>query len=102
MKRSVPALLLVVFGLDSVEPAQAGAGAPADKATYDGALARRLGANENGIRTYVLVILRRPQAGAGGQGAIRVRDNFYSKCRTRPCHRERTDPAPAKGLDWPW
>jgi uncharacterized protein YciI len=51
-------LLLAMLGLGSVSQAQAGAPAPADKTDYDGALAKRLGANENGMRAYVLVILR--------------------------------------------
>lgn len=58
MKRSVLALLLVVFVLGSVALSQSGAAAPADQAAYDSALAKRLGANENGMRSYVLVILR--------------------------------------------
>ncbi len=59
MKRSVLALLLLAaLGHGSVALAQSGAAAPADKAGYDGALAKRLGANENGMRSYVLVILR--------------------------------------------
>lgn len=59
MKRSVLALLLAVFGLGLVGmPAQTGVAAAPEKPTYDRALARRLGANENGMRSYVLVILR--------------------------------------------
>lgn len=62
MKRSVLVLLLLVFGLGPVALAQAqsqtGAAAPADKAAYDSALAKRLGADEHGMRSYVLVILR--------------------------------------------
>lgn len=59
MKRSVLALLLLaLWGPGWVVPAQAGAAAAANKASYDPALAKRLGANENGMRQYVLVILR--------------------------------------------
>ncbi|HUH30994.1 MAG TPA: hypothetical protein VLZ55_06480, partial [Rhodanobacter sp.] len=62
MKRSVLVLLLLllVFGPGSIAlaQAQAGAAAPADKAAYDGALAKRLGADEHGMRSYVLMILR--------------------------------------------
>lgn len=59
MKRYVLALLLLaVLGPGSLVRAQAAAAAPADKAGYDPALAKRLGGNENGMRSYVLVILR--------------------------------------------
>lgn len=51
-------LLLATLGLGPVAPAQADAAAPADKTGYDRALAKRLGANENGMRSYVVVILR--------------------------------------------
>jgi len=59
MKHVLLALLsLAVFGLAPIAPAQADAAAPAHTTGYDHALAKRLGANENGMRPYVLVILR--------------------------------------------
>jgi uncharacterized protein YciI len=59
MKHVLLALLsLAVFGLAPIAPAQADAAVPARTTGYDHALAERLGANENGMRPYVLVILR--------------------------------------------
>jgi uncharacterized protein YciI len=59
MKHVLLALLsLALLGLAPIAPAQADAAAPAHKTGYDHALAKRLGANENGMRPYVLVILR--------------------------------------------
>jgi uncharacterized protein YciI len=59
MKHVLLALLsLALFGLAPIAPAQADAAAPAHTTGYDHALAKRLGANENGMRPYVLVILR--------------------------------------------
>lgn len=59
MKHVLLAMLsLALFGLAPIAPAQADAAAPAHTTGYDHALAKRLGANENGMRPYVLVILR--------------------------------------------
>lgn len=55
--KTVLGLLLGLVLLGQASWLQA-APATADKPVYDGALARRLGADERGMRPYVLVILR--------------------------------------------
>jgi len=76
MKHVLLALLsLAVPGLAPIAPAQADAAAPARTTGYDHALAKRLGANENGMRPYVLVILR---TGPGPVPKGKARDAMFA------------------------
>jgi len=58
MRRLAPLLLVLPFVLSPVSPAAAEEDAPSPNPAYDEALARAAGADDYGMRNYVLVILK--------------------------------------------